>query len=199
MPSVDLNAWAGLLRRVAGEHAQPGAVIAGGDAARAFLAFRHNRDPGDRPASLSRDAALWWAMHDPSIDPASHIDDAAQDAPLFRQRPTDPIEVWTECELSGMQAVWRLARERSADATQLRKRALLAAAWHLEHTQPDNATNRPWAIPVFLHLECVRTDGAASYYAQTLLHNCMAGMSSLDPLCVEILLDAAELLESAAR
>ena len=57
--------------------------------------------------------------------------------------------------------------------------------WHLEHTQPDNATNRPWALHVFLTMGTPE----AVHYAETLLHNAMVG--GPDPLSARILVDAA--------
>ena len=145
----------------------------------------------------------------PSIPP--------EGAPIL---PTDgylAIEVWTECELSAMHALWRLLRTRHP-ATAVAGRARLDAAvrWHLVHTQPDNATNRPWAIHVFLGASIVSgstrtaSDAASSstqntsqhafdlpdpaecaLYAETLLSNMLATDARSEELSRWILRDAS--------
>lgn len=71
-----------------------------------------------------------------------------------------------------------------------------ARRWHLEHTQPDNATNRPWAVAVF----ALAQDPESQLYAQTLLHNCQVSASAQpEPLTAAILLDAAMQLEAIAN
>lgn len=111
------------------------------------------------------------------------------------------IEVWAECELSALHALHRLARLSGPVArARLRARALEAIRWHLEHTQPDNSTNRPWALHAFLLAEgCVGggTDDA-SLYAETLLHNMCATDARNEPLSRWILADAARELRLAA-
>lgn len=184
------------MRRVAGSAApEPGArsgLPGPKDAITPFLAFRRC-ESAEPPALPVGDAALWWAVLHP--DRPVTLSRAADPAPLFPQGD-EPLEVWTECELSALHALCRLADIRRDE--ELRSRALSAAAWHLEETQPDNATNRPWAIPVFLALESQRTDGAASFYAQTLLHNCMTGPAGVEPLSAEILRDGADILDPPA-
>jgi hypothetical protein len=75
----------------------------------------------------------------------------------------------------------------------LRQRIERAMRWHLEHTQPDNATNRPWALHAFL-LEG-SPEGRA--YAGTLLHNAIAMGGTPEPLSAWILMDAAAELDLA--
>jgi hypothetical protein len=127
-------------------------------------------------------------------------------APLLEPDAYLAIEVWAECELSALHALHRLAREgrgstrnphRDADL-QARLEARLEGAllWHLEHTQPDNSTNRPWALHAFLLLGAVRgpdDDAAreAALYAETLLHNMVATDARDEPLSRWILADAA--------
>ena len=60
-------------------------------------------------------------------------------------------------------------------------------AWHMEHTQPDNATNRPWALHVFARVG----DPESALYAETLLHNVTASDARHEPLSRWILLDCA--------
>ncbi len=102
------------------------------------------------------------------------------------------IEVWTETELASLHALWWLAGLHQQDAW--RERALRAARWHLIHLQPDNATNRPWAIHLFAHLATHECDAEAAAYAQTLLHNCQVHRGGPDEISSLILIDAAEAL-----
>ena len=95
------------------------------------------------------------------------------------------LEVWTECELSALHALARLVRLQPTPSRTARLEEL--CRWHLEHTQPDNATNRPWALHVFARA----TDPESSLYAETLLHNLQASDARHEPLSRWILLDAA--------
>ena len=134
-------------------------------------------------AGVGFDVACWRAALAKSHLPEG-VDPQAE-GPLHRCDGMQAIEVWTEVELSAMHALWRLARHRS-DGT-LVARLHRAVAWHLEHTQPDNATNRPWALHVFL-----REGGPeARHYAATLLHNAQAMAVRPVPLAAWILMDAA--------
>jgi hypothetical protein len=98
------------------------------------------------------------------------------------------LEVWTECELSALHALSRLVRAEPTPARAARLEEL--RRWHLEHTQPDNATNRPWALHVFARAG----DAESSLYAETLLHNMAASDARHEPLSRWILLDAARQL-----
>jgi hypothetical protein len=111
--------------------------------------------------------------------------DARGHGPLHAWDRRQAIEVWTEIELSAMHALWRRAR-LGRDAA-IRGRLFEAVAWHLEHTQPDNATNRPWALHVFLR----QGSPEARHYAATLLHNAQALQPVPEPLAAWILMDAA--------
>jgi hypothetical protein len=102
------------------------------------------------------------------------------------------IEVWTEADLCGLHALWRLARERGR--VDWRVRTERARDWHVAHTQPDNATNRPWGLHVFL----LGGRSDSIHYAETLLHNSMVLHGRPDPLSALILLDAAQELARAA-
>jgi hypothetical protein len=145
------------------------------------------------------DESLWMATVDPLIDAGAVESLLEPEGPIHRQTGEQAIELWTERELGALHALWRLAILR--DHAPWRRRALDAASWHLEHTQPDNATNHPWSIPVFLDLW--RTDPdpeigiSARCYAETLLHNCQAQSARPDPLSALILRDAADGLEQA--
>jgi hypothetical protein len=106
------------------------------------------------------------------------------------------IEVWAECELAALHALHRLSRVTGTAAREvLRARAAEAIRWHLEHTQPDNSTNRPWALHAFLLAD--DGSGEASLYAETLLHNMLATDARAEPLSRWIVADAARELHLA--
>ncbi|HMN97539.1 MAG TPA: hypothetical protein PKC43_13740 [Phycisphaerales bacterium] len=129
------------------------------------------------------------------------------EGPLLEQDAYRTIEVWTESELCALHALRNLAGRRDLDAPSaaaLAARLASAIHWHLVHTQPDNATNRPWAIHAFAE----RDDPDAQLYAEGLLHACQisafsAGRSApngpasavIAPLSRAILVDAAASLE----
>jgi hypothetical protein len=103
---------------------------------------------------------------------------------LLEQGPFRTIEVWTETELAMLHLL-----ERGVDGPgreQVMARLADCIEWHLEHTQPDNATNRPWAMHAFI----LHGSPEAALYAQTLLHNAQAGGAMGDPLVQWILADA---------
>ena len=105
-----------------------------------------------------------------------------------------------------LHAVWRVvlgARATEAPASelagQLASRAQEAVDWHLDRTQPDNATTHPWAIHAFLELG--RPPAEAIDYAGSILHAVEAAGSArgaVDPLSRWIMLDAANELERGA-
>ena len=99
------------------------------------------------------------------------------------------IEVWVECELAALHALQRLVAADPERAAARTARLREAIAWHLEHTQPDNATNRPWALHAFLLAD--DGGGAAAFYAETLLQNALATEARDEPLSRWILADAA--------
>ncbi len=144
------------------------------------------------PEAPDPDARLWWAVAEPSAAVPSREITATTDGPLFEQGVFNAIEVWTESELSALQALWWLGQRDLI----YRDRARAAALWHIENTQPDNATNRPWAIPVFLEIAIRDTSPDARLYAETLLHNAIATNGVPEPFSAAILLDAAEAVES---
>ena len=157
-----------------------------GDDDRSIEAWSIALEP-DSPSAAIRFASLLGS--DGSDDPK----------PLLPPRDDLAIEVWTECELSVLHAAWRLviaAKEASDDVEALKRRVVSAVAWHLERTQPDNATTHPWGVHVFLELGTPWLE--ASDYAASIIHASEAAAHAsgmLDPLSGWILLDAAEGLE----
>jgi len=211
----DLASWARTLRRRAEERL---ALTQGRPpprgVARGFGTWRDTvgRPAGASPSSApttpvpshiapphSLDDALWLALTSPEgpIPPLLAPERADAPAPLSDPVGMRGVEVWTETELSAMHALWWLAR-RSGDPERLR-RLDLSATWMLEHMQPDNATNRPWAICVFLDLWRREDNHDASLYAQTLLHNAEIGADLDDPLVALILADNADALDAMLR
>lgn len=142
---------------------------------------------------------LWQAQHS-NTDPLTLVaPSSTTPSPLFPHLHHLAIELWTESELSGLHALSHFAATSQNPAIPARMRS--AAAWLLDNIQPDNATQRPWAIHVFLlmandtHLShTVRSN--AQMYADTLLHNAMIPMGPQVPdiFSACILLDSATLM-----
>ncbi|MBT8484678.1 MAG: hypothetical protein HKO59_09020 [Phycisphaerales bacterium] len=142
------------------------------------------------PDDVTGEVALWWARTDRPVDVDALVTRAA-DGPILPRDAFRAIEVWTDAELSALHALWWLA-ETTGHPT-WRRRVEDVRQWHQQHTQPDNATNRPWAVHVF----ALDPDPESQHYAATLLHNCMALNGVPDPLSAWILLDAARAMERA--
>ncbi len=163
-----------------------------------FLADLLDVSPGPPPEEMGADDALWWLLH--SHDPLAGVRIRAQGGPLLHD-PDDQtaIEVRTERELCALHALAEIAI-RTGDAL-LSRRGADAALWHLRELQPDNATNHPWAIHVFVRLARSAPDpserDAALIHAQTQLHSCQVAMGRPDRLSACILLHAARSLERA--
>ena len=139
------------------------------------------------------DGLLWRATADTTA--AAAADAALAGRPggsLVDQGRFRTLEVWTECELSALHALWRLCRVAPTPAR--RERLAGLRAWHLEHTQPDNATNRPWSLHVF----ALAPGPENQLYAETLLLNFEASSARSEPLSRWILRDAAREIELAA-
>jgi len=186
--TIPLDRWAAHLRALAdsGDSGEPRG------APEAFARWSGGERRADAPEGATRDDALWWALLDPSVDPLELVA-AEPDGPLFPQESSRTIEVWTERELSGLHALDRLSGARGRH--DLAERARAAARWHIEATQPDNATNRPWAAHLFLKLAAEEGLADARLYAETLVHNCQTAGGVPDALSALILRDAADALE----
>jgi hypothetical protein len=193
MRDLSLSDWEEHLRRlgVGDDHAPIDGAPAG------FLASRRGDAPPGPVARDGLDDLLWRCVAGAADDWRAAIDLRAGPAPLAGPlTDASTIEVWTERELASLHALARLARRERDDLA--RTRALDCAHWHLEHTQPDNATNRPWAAQVFLLLARERASHDARLYAETLVHNCMVTTGRPDPLSAAILRDAADALADEA-
>ena len=150
------------------------------------------------PGDATPDDALWYALAHGTPNVADLVRPDA--GPLLRD-PADQtsIEVRTESELIALHALSEVASRRENHGLHARCRA--AALWHLAELQPDNATNHPWAIQVFIRLACdeAHTDTGASalVHAQTQLHSSQVALGRPDRLSACILLHAARSLERA--
>ena len=207
--------WADLLRRLA-HSALAGDPVSPGAPQHARLAFAQTfRDetgarpgvvdpfladllrlaPPELPQDAAPDVLLWDQLARGRLDPSELIH--AEGGPLLgAASDTRAIEVRTEGELIALHALSEIAF-RGADHA-LHERCRAAARWHLDEIQPDNATNHPWAIQVFVRLSLDGTfDRAdeARLHAQTMLHNCMVSLGRPDRLSACILLHAARSLE----
>jgi len=206
MPS--LADWSRHLRQVAQpvlEASPRPAGFATGPLDPPLLAVLDGVDPGPAPSPLSADEiGLWWRR---ALDPGaaatgelldrvrtSNAADRAVDGggALLPRDLYSAIEVWTDAELAALHAWWWLAE--AADDDDARAHLARIRDWHLEHTQPDNATNRPWAIHVFL----LGATPEHEHYAATLLHNGLAMDGVPTPLGARLLRDAADAIDRAA-
>lgn len=169
-------------------------------------------DPGPTPppapdAPADPAARVWWALHDEAIQPKDQLLglEAGHEpvGPLVYAEKDSSVAIeWrTLDELAGLHALWNLAILRTR--ADWRNRCLGAARWHLAELQPDNATNQPWALHVFLHLaESAAAEGdaetasAARFHAETLLHSCQVQQGKPDVVSAVILLDAARTLQA---
>ena len=158
------------------------------------------------PSTTRRDVRLWAALTEPTVDPLSLIDSPA--GPIAPEAREEGIEVWTEIELASLQALWwhsspsreRMRSNRDAQLGEpchlVRTRARSHARWLMAELQPDNGTNRPWALATFAEL-AAGGDTDAALYAETLLHNCQVTLGKPDLLSTVLLLDASRLLAAS--
>ena len=158
-----------------------------------FLRTIYGLPPAGRDADDAPDVAAWRAA-----GLGWQVEAAPPPGPLT-PIADQPIEIWTETELCVLHAAWRAARVGADEAA--RRRCLDAAAWHLEHTQADNATNHPWGLHVFVVLGVRRpaVAGEAMFHVDQLLHNSMLLLGRPDRLSAHILEDAAQELVAAEQ
>lgn len=173
---------------------------------RPFLAALLGVDAGtagdSSASSLSIDARLWWAAHDPSTDVPELIALGTPSSGDALVAESDTLEVRTETELCAMHALWRLSKAREIAPglrDELRERTLRAARWAVRELQPDNATNHPWAAHVFIELARREASVGARMYAETLVHNSMVATGKPDTFSALVLLDASRELRFSSE
>lgn len=166
---------------------------------RPLLAHMLGVNPGARPPGATHEAALWWSLHE--ADPRGPLAglDLAGNERLFPSLREVGIERWTEAEFAGVHALsWLAGRVPGAI-----ERSRRAALWLVREVQPDNGTHRPWATHLFVMLTLdaaldATARAEADLYAQTLLHNALAGAGRVDRFSACILWDSAAWLETHA-
>jgi hypothetical protein len=133
-----------------------------------------------------------WSWSGASAEPPR------REPPFFALPQAWALEQETEKELAGLHGwSWRLRQSPLADTQSSGPLFDAAVEWTLANIQPDNATNHPWAIHVFLERasragDPLSTD--ARLYAETMLHNTIVHMGRPDRFSALILWDAADAL-----
>jgi len=148
----------------------------------AFLAAVCGVTPPEPDAPEPGEAKLWRAAAE-----GVAVGTPPGDGALLPEQRGVSIEAWSEAELCALHALWRLARAQRRDV--LRERCFVAAAWHVAELQPDNATNTPWALHVFVEHGLGLDEPASLVHAEMMLHNAMTG--GPDARSRWVLLDAA--------
>lgn len=151
------------------------------------------RAPADRNEP---DEALWWALL--TGEPIEgHVHPGLGPVTGEAAFQLGAIETATETELAALHALGHHARDPKRGQGLL-DRCLDAARWHVDTLQPDNGTNHPWAIHVFVWLSEVDKAYRASalMHAETLLHNAIVRTGRPDRFSACLLLDASRALRS---
>lgn len=151
--------------------------------------LRHSPHPGT-PEPASTDLKLWSALVRGQVN-AMMQTVAPTGAPLAPEFNRLAIEVATETELACLHAL----SHAGADA---RARIEDASDWIVHNLQPDNATNHPWAVHVFLRRAFETGAVEHRLYAETLLHNCIVSLGRADRFSALLLLDSGRTLTSIA-
>jgi len=221
-PSIDLDRWAANIsaasRRALGDLATrpltvPEAIAfadEGGNRtrlARWLLARRTGQTANTQVAGVpvgltlpeprSGDEQLWHALvTGQSGDAVDAVLATGKDGPLVGKLYDTTIEVFTEQQLAAMHALWALhVRDGRPDWLE---RLWSASRWMLDFIQPDNATNHPWALHVFVLADSHGVTRDGCMYADTLLHNCQVTQGCADKVSAHVLADAALALSNFA-
>lgn len=143
-------------------------------------------------AGSSHPMLAWNALRNP--------DEPGLDAYLNSRGPLVPalrdegIESWTETELSELHALSAHAMIHNDPAA--RHRCQSAIEWHLAELQPDNGTNRPWALHAFVWFSAQLPD--AILHARTLVHNACVERGRPERRSALILMHSARVLRASA-
>lgn len=144
-------------------------------------------------STSSLDLRLWQLLLQHAAGAPSQMLDAVNPAlgRLVHNPDTYTLEVWTEVELSALHAL-----SHAGPAAKSRRDS--ATDWIVENLQPDNATNHPWSVHVFLRRAFENDMPEHRLYAESLLHNCIVSLGRPDRFSALVLLDAGRALLSAA-
>lgn len=136
---------------------------------------------------------LWRAV----LEPGLSLDciDIHGSSELIPSARSLGLEAWTEMELSCLHALSTIAAIRRDEAVWARCRR--AAEWHLAELQPDNATNRPWAVHAFVAIS--ETHPHALMHAGTLVHNACVERGRPERRSALIMLHSAMVLRMLAQ
>jgi len=142
--------------------------------------------------ALAMALAAGWLDRPEWVEPAQWrvhavLSRTGKDGALQPLAEGESLDAWTYRELVGIHALHRLAGLLSHRAWGVRVRD--AVAFHLGHTQPDNATTQPWALAAFLESP---GDASGIGFADQQLHDAMMqGGGSLHPVAAMLVADAA--------
>lgn len=153
-----------------------------------LIAWLQHSPPPIIPSIQSTDLKLWNALvrGHPAAMLVSITPSGSPLVPEFNQLA---IEVATETELAALHAL-------SHAGSIARARVEAASDWVVHNIQPDNATNHPWAVHVFLQRAFETGSVEHRLYAETLLHNCVVSLGRADRFSALILLDSGRTLKS---
>ena len=147
---------------------------------------------GPRPEA-SVDELLWHAAAGTlPLDRVPTLIGTAHDGPLYGEAFAGTVEVFTESQLCAVHALHLLAMTH--DRADWMDAALRACRWMQDNLQPDNATNHPWGIHVFLLADARGITTAGTLYADSMLMNCQVNLGRPDSLSAYILRHAASCL-----
>lgn len=144
--------------------------------------------PPNAPATAGTEVQMWSRIASKARD-YFWTEVAATQAWLVRERESLTIETWTQAELCSLHAL-------SHAGPTMKPRMDAAADWMIEHLQPDNATNHPWGIHVFVQRAAELNSPEHRLYAEALLHNAIVSLGRADRFSALILLDAGRWLDS---
>jgi len=155
----------------------------------AFLAHLAGLREARGGESGELDVRLFQALWEPASEPGELLEPRG----ALQPEPREGLEIWTERELASLHALWWIAHQRGRD--DLHARAMEAAGWHVDNIQPDNATNHPWAVHVFLELGVSGGETTSLMHAESLVHNSRVISGRPDRFSACVLFDASRALD----
>lgn len=135
------------------------------------------------PGSPGAEHAVWERLR--AGDAGGALAAVRGDGALLTQGTFRAIEVWTDAELCALHALECLSR-RAASAS-VTARCDQAMVLHFDQVQPDNGTNRPWALHAYVSFAARHHDARGAWMAESLLHSMLASQARTDSLSQWIL------------